>query len=107
MAIEYGEMIHTIVKKFPRIELFALASDLNRAGISISSNIAEGSGSDSKKEFKRYIGIAVKSIFETISQLFIARKRNYISEQEFLKTYEYGELLTKKVLAFRKALTSQ
>ncbi len=104
MAIEYGEKIHNLTKKFPRPELFGLTPDLNRAGISISSNIAEGSGSDSKIEFKRFLRIAVKSTFETVSQLSVAQRRKYVSAEEFRDAYRDAELLVKKTNSFIKSL---
>ncbi len=104
LAIEYGEKIHQLIKKFPKSEMFGLSADLNRAGISVSSNIAEGSGSEGNREFKRYLGIARKSIFETVSQFVIARRRKYITDEEFHSAYCDGELLVKKVSAFRNSL---
>lgn len=104
MAIEYGEIIHTLTKKFPKTEQFVLTTDLNRAAVSVSSNIAEGSGSASNKEFKRYLRISIKSIYETISQLYIARIRKYISDNEYSDVYQDGELLVKKTKSFMKKL---
>ena len=104
LAIEYGEKIHILIQKFPKSEIFGLSADLNRAGISVSSNIAEGSGSESNREFKRFLGIARKSIFETISQLIIAQRRKYITDNEFYSAYRDGELLVKKVSSFRNSL---
>jgi four helix bundle protein len=105
LAIEYGEKIRKLIKKLPRSELFGLSSDLNRASISISSNIAEGSGSESNREFSRYLRIATKSIFETISQLFVAQRRKYITDKEFVDVYQTGELLVKKIKSFQKTLS--
>jgi len=104
LAVEYGEKINNLTKKFPRSELFGLTSDLNRATISISSNIAEGSGSASNIEFKRFLRIAIKSTFETVSQIHVARKRKYISDTEFYDVYKNGELLVKKTNSFIKSL---
>ncbi len=106
LAIDYGERIHTLIKRFPRSELFVLSSDLNRAAISISSNIAEGSGSESNREFRRYLRIAIKSVFEIISQLFVATKRRYITENEFADICNDGELLVKKIKSFLKTISS-
>jgi four helix bundle protein len=104
LAIEYGEKIHGLTKKFPRSELFVLTSDLNRAGISVASNIAEGSGSTSHREFARFLNIALKSTMETVSQLFVAKRRGYITGEEFGDAYGDGELLAKKVQSFIKSL---
>ena len=84
--------------------MFCLSSDLNRAAVSVSSNIAEGSGSASNREFKRYLRIALKSVFETVSQIFVARARKYITENEFNRTYAFGELLARKIKSFEKSL---
>ena len=105
LAIEYGEKIHGLTKKFPKAELFALSSDLNRAAISISPNIAEGSGSGSNREFKRYLRIAIKSTFETISQLYVAERRKYIGEEKFYAVYQEGELLAKKTACLIKSMS--
>jgi len=104
LAVEYGEKIHNLTKKFPRSELFGLTPDLNRALISISSNIAEGSGSNGNREFKRYLGIAIKSVFETVSQVFVASRKMYIDIDEFKDTYQKAELLVKKINCFSKSL---
>ncbi|UCD19309.1 MAG: four helix bundle protein [candidate division WOR-3 bacterium] len=104
LAIDYGEKIRALTKKFPRSELFGLTSDINRAGISISSNIAEGSGSDSKAEFRRFLRIAVKSLFESVSQLTVARRRKYITAEEYGDMYQNAELLVRKVISFIKSM---
>ena len=70
----------------------------------MSSNIAEGSGSDTNREFRRYLGIAVKSTFETISQLHISRLRSYIGEKEFQEAYAEGEVLAKRISAMVRRL---
>jgi len=83
LAIEYANRIYDLTIKFPRDELFALTSQLRKAGVSISANIAEGSLSDSSKEFKSFLNYAIRSTGETISELVMAKKRKYISEKEF------------------------
>jgi len=105
LACEFCDKLHLITKRFPKSELFALTSDLNRAGISIPANIAEGAGSESANEFKRYLGIAVKSLFESVSHLFIAKKRDYIKDAEFKSLYADAELLVKKIKSFIKTLS--
>ncbi|MBS4015172.1 MAG: four helix bundle protein [Candidatus Latescibacteria bacterium] len=104
LACNFNDKLHLITKKFPKSELFGLTSDLNRSGISIPANIAEGSGSNSAPEFKRYLGIAVKSLFESVSHMFIAKKRNYINESEFSNLYSDAELLVKKIKSFIKTI---
>ncbi len=103
-AIEYCQRVYEISKRFPKSELYVLTSDLNRAAVSVPSNIAEGSGSETNREFKRYLNIAVKWVFETVSQLHIAKIRRYIAQGEFQSLYNEAEVLVKKIKSFRKTL---
>ena len=61
---------------------------LKRAALSISNNIAEGSGTATKKNFSSFLDISLASAFETIKLLYFAAKRGYIAEKERLKFYE-------------------
>ncbi len=103
-AISYGVIIYRTTKNFPRNEIYGLTSQLKRAAVSISSNIAEGSGSSSKKDFQRFLEIAIKSTLETISQLKLAVKLGYLQEKQVLKISKSAELLIKRIYAFRNSL---
>lgn len=104
VAIEYADRIYDLTMEFPREELFGLSSQLRRASISVSANIAEGSLSDSNKEFKNFLNYAIRSIGETISELVIAKKRKYIKEEKFQFMYKQAEVLVKRVTVFKKRL---
>ena len=104
-AIEYSNVIYSITKKFPKDELFSLTNQLHRSANSISANIAEGSGSSSDKDFSNYLSISIKSLYETVSHLFIARKQNYISDEDFRMLYQSAENLSKRIRAFKFTLT--
>ena len=95
-----------ITGSFPRTEKFGLVSQLNRACISIPSNIAEGSGRNSRKDYNRFIQISLGSCFEAETQFLIARELNFgnaelINEQLMLLTEE-----EKMLTAFSKTLLS-
>ena len=79
-AIDLAVTVSTLCDGFPKYELFALGDQLRRASVSISSNIAEGASRTSVAEFAHYLEISIGSAFEVETQLLIARKRNYISE---------------------------
>ncbi len=83
--------------------MFGLVSQLNRASVSISANIAEGSASVSTKEFKMFLGFSIRFGVEVISELFIAQERGYINN-EFNNLYNIGELLIKRITAFKNSL---
>ncbi len=72
--------IYTITAKFPNQEKYVLVSQINRSVISISSNIAEGSGRSSSKDFQRFLDIAIGSAFELESQLIIAHDLGYYND---------------------------
>ncbi len=74
--------LYKISSEFPSEEKFGLTNQIRRATISIESNIAEGCGRDSDKEFNRFLGIAKGSCYEVQCQIYIARDLNYISHQK-------------------------
>lgn len=74
--------------KFPKEELFALGSQIKRCSVSIPSNIAEGFGRGTNKDFHRFLNIAMGSLFEFQTQIEIAYNLEYISDTEFNEIYD-------------------
>ncbi len=103
-AVEYGIKIYLLANKFPKQEIFGLISQLKRAAASISSNIAEGSGSSSTADFKHFLDIAIKSTLETVSQPLFAVKLGYVTEAETESMHEEAEVLIKRIHSFKKSL---
>jgi len=81
-AIEFGELIHTLVDNFPNKEQFRLTSQFCRAADSIAANISEGSA-NTDKNFNRYLKIAWDSSHECVTWNTKAYLRNYITKEEF------------------------
>lgn len=79
LARECNVLIYKITSTFPKEEKIGLSSQLRRASISVSSNIAEGSGYESNAQFIRLLNIALGSICEVESQLILAADLNYIN----------------------------
>ena len=75
--------IYKLSKEFPKEEVFALVSQIRRAVVSITSNLAEGFSRNSYKEKSQFYSIALGSLTEIQSQLFIAKDINYISKEKF------------------------
>lgn len=75
--------VYNLLKKFPKEEQYAMCDQLRRAAISITSNIAEGSGRTSFKEKIHFVEISYGSLMEVLSQMDIAYDLEYINEQEF------------------------
>lgn len=75
--------IYRVTKCFPKEELFGLTSQLRRAAVSFTSNIAEGFSRNSHKEKQQFYAIALGSLTEIQNQLLVARDVNYITLDEF------------------------
>ena len=73
-------MVYRLMRNFPSDERFRLCDQLSRAVISVPSNIAEGNGRESKSEYARFLGIARGSLYETETQLEIAKRLGYIDD---------------------------
>ena len=82
-AVDLAVEVYRITGKFPKEELYGFISQINRSVISIPSNIAEGAGRNTNKEFNNFLGIAQGSSFELDTQLIISNRLNFISSQEY------------------------
>ena len=102
LAIDLADGVHNLTRKFPKEEMFSLSSQMKRASDSVSLNIAEGSTGQSDPEQLRFLGYAQRSGLEVVNCLYLALRRNYISQQEFNKFYSELENLTIKIQAFKK-----
>lgn|SRR3989344_2035423 len=103
-AIGFSKDVYKLTKELPKEEIFALGDQLRRASVSISANIAEGSGSSTTKDFKNYLSISIKSSLEVVSLLMIAKENDYISEQQLSVLYNQAEILIKQIRAFKNSL---
>jgi four helix bundle protein len=80
LAIEIADELFNLADELEQKKLFRFAEQLRAAGMSMSNNIAEGSGSSSNKEFNQFLNIARRSTFENANILILLRKRNLITE---------------------------
>jgi four helix bundle protein len=103
-AIAYAVEIYKISRNFPKEELYGLTSQIRRAVISISLNIAEGSGNKSEKEFQRFLEIALRSDYEVIACLEIALKLNYCCNDDFSRLSAEADEIAAMITGFSKGL---
>lgn len=104
LAADLSNEIDQVAKTFPVEERFNLASQLKRAADSVVLNIAEGSTGQTKPEFKRFLGMALRSAIEVVACLYLAQKRNYISEDIYKSKYDAYEVLCKMISKLRDSL---
>ena len=99
LGIELVEKIYKITAQFPKFEHFGLSSQMQRAAVSVPSNIAEGAARNSEKEYIHFLYISLGSLAELETQLIISQKLNYINDK-FI--FEEVEKLRRKLLKFIK-----
>ena len=104
-AIDFAEVVIKTIDEFeaPR-KHFRIIEQLESAAISVSSNIAEGKGRFSKKEFVHYLYIARGSLFETVSLLILIRRLAWISENKLLEFKSLGEEIAKMLNSLIKSV---
>ena len=103
-AISLSVDVYQVTSKFPSDERFGLISQARRAAVSISSNIAEGAGRNSLKEFNNFLGIANGSSYELQTQLVIANKLNLLSDEVLQGLLSQIEELQKMTYGFQQML---
>ena len=103
LGLEIAHIISDILEKFPSHEKFSLNSQISRCSISIPSNIAEGS-SRSDKSFSHFLDISLGSSFELLTQLHIAKYRNYINQELFNTLENKIEEFQRMTMAFQNSL---
>ncbi len=104
-AIGFADLIYRLTGSFPDDERFGLTTQMRRAAVSISSNVAEGSSRSSRPDFSRFIEIATGSIFEVASQSTIARNQGFLSEESYRKIYDAAEEQSRMLSGLRRSLT--
>lgn len=100
-SIQLVKEVFILTDKFPRSELYGLIAQIRRAAISIPSNIAEGYGRRSKKEYVQFYAIAYGSALELETQLIIARELRFAKDEDFATV----NALLEEVLRMLNAMT--
>lgn len=103
-SVELTGLVHEVTRKFPKDELYILTSQIKRAVDSISLNIAEGSTGQTNPEFKRFLGMAIRSAIEVIGCIYLAKRRGIIEQADFDLIYKATNSLVKGIQALRNKL---
>ena len=82
-AMELVENVYKVTREFPKEEVFGLTSQIRRAAVSVTSNIAEGFGRQSYKDKNNFYQMAFGSIIEVRNQLLISRDVGYTDNSDF------------------------
>jgi len=104
LAIDIADELFDIADELEKKKLYRFAEQLRASGMSMSNNIAEGSGSSYKKEFKNFLNIARRSTFENANILIILERRNLINTEKLEKNLDNLDKLCRQITNFRKSL---
>lgn len=106
-AMELVTEVYRLVKKLPNEECFALSDQIRRSAISIPSNIAEGQGRNSTKEFIHFLAIAKGSKAELETQLLLCVKVSYLTDLEIETATNLIQEVGKMLNALQKSLKTK
>jgi four helix bundle protein len=103
-AIDFADLVYTLTRTFPDEERFGLTSQMRRAAVSISSNMAEGCSRYSRDDYAHFVEIATGSLFEVVSQSTIGLRQNFLTEQEYHRLYQAAEEQGRLLSGLRRSL---
>ena len=103
-AIRLAEEVYRLSARLPKQEIYGLTSQLQRSAISIPSNIAEGHGRNSNKEFDHFLGIALGSLAELETQVILAQRLNYLGEKEITPALQIADEIGKMLKGLQQSL---
>ncbi len=105
-AIKVVTKVYSDTSSFPKEEMYGTTSQIRRCAISIPSNIAEGAGRSTKKDFSHFLDIAKGSSFELETQLIISKELNYLDKVNFENLTTELDEIQKMITGLQKRLTN-
>jgi four helix bundle protein len=106
LAIEYVDQCYLLADRLPKHEEYNLSSQLRRAAVSIALNIAEGSTGQTNPEQARFLGLALRSLIETVACQHLIFRRHYLDDVTALReAYRASDKLAAKLQSFRQSLS--
>ena len=105
LSLDYIDLVYEIAEQLPKSEDYNLKSQITRAATSVALNIAEGSTGQTDAEQSRFLGLAIRSLLETVACQHIINRRGYFDDPTILrKAYSQAEVLAAKLHTFRKTI---
>jgi four helix bundle protein len=106
-AVELALLVYRLSEGFPKREMYGLTSQVRRAGVSIPSNIAEGYGRGSRKEYIQFLSIAQGSLKELETQMIIAERLGYATPSQIEKVLAAAEVVGKMLGSLIRSLKAK
>lgn len=105
-SLDFVDLIYKLTNSFPKEEVFGLTSQFRRAAVSVSLNIAEGSGKTTNKEFRKFLHDSVGSLRESVTLLIIGKRHGLVSNNGFMEAYSMSEEISKMIYGLEVKLKS-
>ncbi len=103
-SMDFVSMIYSATNNFPDSEKFGLTSQARRAAVSVPANIAEGYGRRSNRDFKRFLNIAMGSLFELQTEIELSTRLGFLDDSTFNELYEYSREIERMMSSFMRTL---
>lgn len=103
-SVDFCVKVYQVTSIFPKEELYGLTSQIRRASVSVLSNIAEGQARNTTGEFSQFLGISKGSLAEVDTQLEIAKRLDFLSNESFQLFENEIEIIGKMLNALQNAL---
>ncbi len=103
-SVDFVVLVYRLLGSFPKNEQYGLTSQMQRAAVSIPSNIAERKERPSDRDFARFIAIALGSLAELETQFLIAQRLGYLDETDLQEVTEQADEIGKMLRSLRKTL---
>ncbi len=107
LGVKLAKDVYLLTEKFPKREVYGLTDQIRRAAVSIPSNIAEGKGRSTAKDFVHFLNTARGSVYELKTQLYIAREIGYLTQEDFSTLQKKIEDLSHKIVSMIKFLKAK
>jgi len=105
-AMEIARRLFDLADRLESKRLYRFAEQLRGSGLSMSNNIAEGSGSSSRREFSNFLNIARRSTFENANVTLVLESRGLLDEGEVTELLERLDHLCRKITNFQRSLSA-
>ena len=106
-AIELVTNTYLKTQNFPKEEVYGLTSQIRRCAVSIPSNIAEGCGRKTNKDFNNFLGISLGSAFEFETQLIICKNLNFIATEDYIFLESEIQYIQNMIIKLQNTLQSK
>jgi four helix bundle protein len=105
LACDIGDTLCTLADTLQEKHLYGFADQLRRAALSMSNNIAEGSGSRSNKDFQNFLNHSRRSVYECASMMLFFQRKSYVERAVCEETVCSLANLSKKIYSFSQSLS--